>query len=158
MVSAPREDCQQEYLRLGQLCPELFHHRFDSGSDFRRVAAPGVIGTDHKYGELRPDAGDVSVVQPPQDVLRLVAADSQVDGIAFLVVLLPHFLAPAFPSVRDRITDQQQIDVPFLHPFIHRLMPGLPPSVVPRDRFGTGKLLGIFRQRPAAEQAKRKGQ
>ena len=74
------------------------------------------------------------MVEPPEDVLRLVAADAEVDGVAFAVELLPHVLAGAFPAVGDRVADEDQIDVPLSYPGVDRLVPLLPCRVLAANR------------------------
>ena len=84
--------------------------RLDAGGDiFRRVAA-GVVGTDHDHGQLRLDPVDIAVIQPPQHVLRLIAADARVHRLPRTVVFLPHGIV--VPALRDRVAEEDQIDVP----------------------------------------------
>ena len=99
-VGPAGEDRQHQDLRLRQLLAELFHDRLDPGGDFLGIAAADVVRADHEHGQLGLDAVDIAVVQPPQHVLRLVAADPQVDRVAFLVELLPDLFARTLPAMR----------------------------------------------------------
>ena len=77
-------------------------------------------------------------------MLRLVAADPQVDGVAITVILLPHFPAGTFPAVRDRIADHQQIDISFLDSGIEALVTRHPPAVASIRRFDRRVLFGLW--------------
>jgi hypothetical protein len=89
---------------------------------FAGVAA-GVVGANHQHRGLRLDAVDIAMIEPPQHMLRAIAADAEVHGIPLGVKLFPHLLALSFPTLRDRIADQQQVDVAFLHALVEAFVP-----------------------------------
>ena len=115
VIRAAGEDCQQEDFRVGQLLPQLVHDGLHTRGGFLRQAAVGIARSGHHHGQLGRDAINVAMIQPPENVLRAIAADAQVDGVAFAVELLPHRLACSFPALRDRIADEDQVDVALLH-------------------------------------------
>lgn len=102
-----------------------------------------VVRADHEHGQLGRDTLDITVIQPPKDVLGAIAADAQVDGVARSVVFVPNGLSAAFPAVGDGVADQQHIDVPLGNPLVHLRMAIGPPFVVAGDRFDGVVLLGV---------------
>ena len=49
----------------------------------------GVVGAEHEDGDLGLDAVEFAVLDPPDDVLGLVAADAEVGGLVFTVERFP---------------------------------------------------------------------
>ena len=93
---------------------------------------PGVVRADHDHGQLGMQALEVAVIEPPQDVLGLIAADAEIQSMPFLVVFLPNFFAAPFPTMRDRIANEEQLGVRMLlHAFIQRVLPLDPAFICP---------------------------
>ena len=67
-------------------------------------------------------------------MLRLIAADAEIDGVAFFIILAPRLFAASFPAVGDRVADHQQIDIALLDSGVHVFMPFEPPWVLSRNR------------------------
>src|SRR5690606_31269959 len=67
--------------------------------------------TDHDDGSLRRYTVDIAVLQSPENVLRPVTAESQIDCIAMPIVSLPDLNPGGFPALRDGITDKDQVDI-----------------------------------------------
>ena len=59
-----------------------------------------VVRADHQGDEPGVQTLDLAVVQPPEDLFGAVAADAEVGGVAFVVILGPHRLAAASASCR----------------------------------------------------------
>ena len=68
-------------------------------------------------------------------MLGAVAADAEVHGISFCVVLGPHALTAAFPALCDGVADENEIAVALRHAFVEGLMP-LGPTAAARYGFG----------------------
>ena len=60
-----------------------------------------------------------------------VATIANVNGIAFCILLLPDLLSAAFPTVRNRVADHQQIDRLAFRRFQFLCVPLTPPFVAP---------------------------
>ncbi len=117
------KNIEQKNLGLRQLGAEFVDDRRDAVDHLLGgVAAARVVRADHDNGDLGADVLDVAVVEPPQDVLCSIAADAEVHGVALGVILRPNLLASAFPAVRDRVADKDQIDVALSHALVERLM------------------------------------
>ena len=71
-----------------------------------------VVGPDQHHRHLRVQPLDWIILHPPQDVLRLVAADSKIQRIAARKVRLPHRFTLAAPTLRNRVAKKQNIDIP----------------------------------------------
>ena len=61
--------------------------------------AARVVGADHQHHDLGADAVQLPVFDPPQHVLRGVAADAEVGRVILSVELLPDLRRPPQPSV-----------------------------------------------------------
>jgi len=70
-------------------------------------------------------------------MLGAVAADAEVHGISFCVVLGPYALTAAFPALCDGVADEYEIAVALRHAFVERFMP-LGPTAAARYGFGCG--------------------
>ncbi len=131
-IGAARKYGQQQDLHLRQLGPQLLDNRFDSLGRSLRLCSRPIVRADHHYGQLRRDAIEVSVIEPPQDVLRLVAANAQIDRMPLFVVLFPHIFAAAFPALSDRVANKNKLCIPLFYPGVDLLLPLLPPSFIHR--------------------------
>ena len=122
---AARENVEQQNLHLGQLGAELVDNRRHAVDHLLGGAAAvaRVVRADHDHGGLGADVFDVAVVESPQHVLRAVAADAEIHGVALGVMLRPDGFAAAFPSMRDRVANKDQVDVALGHALVERLMP-----------------------------------
>ena len=70
-----------------------------------------VIRADHEDHEFRGNAVQLTPFgDAPDHVFRAVRAVAEVDRVAVSVVLGPNFSAGAFPVVRDRIAEKNEID------------------------------------------------
>ena len=72
----------------------------------QRVA--DVIGTDHEHDGLGLDAFELAVLDAPEHVLDLVAADAEVSGVVF-GVFLEDVLAVASPARGDRVAEEDDL-------------------------------------------------
>ena len=105
------------------------------------VFAAEIVGADHQHGQLGLDAVEFAVLQAPEDVLRLIAADAEVGGFERTVVLFPNLLAAAAPAVGDRVAEEQQVDAALLGDFDEAVVP-LHPARIARGRSGRGIAFG----------------
>ena len=114
------EDVEQQDFRLGQLGTKLFDDRSHAIDHLLGAVAAvaRVVRSDHDDSNLGVDIFNVAVVEPPQDMLCSIATDAKVHGVALDVILLPDRLALAFPAVRDRVADKDQIDVALCHALV----------------------------------------
>ena len=83
-------------------CLDALGHRLDAG--LRREEH--VVVADHEDHDLGLEAGNTTVVEPPEDVLGLLAADPDVDALQGREVPFPRIA----PLDRDRIADEQHVD------------------------------------------------
>ena len=51
----------------------------------------------------------MSALESPEDVLRAVAADAEVQALAPAIIFFPNRLAAAFPTLRDGIADERDV-------------------------------------------------
>jgi hypothetical protein len=106
------------------------------------IVAVGVVGADHQDRQLRRDPVEMAVLQPPENILGAVAAETHVDGIARGIVLVPKLRHP-FPAVGDRVADHEQIDMPLLDALVDRVVADRPPAMkMLRSRGGILRGLG----------------
>ena len=96
--------------------------------------ADHIVGTDHDDGRFGLDAVKVAIVQPPNDMLGAVAADSEIHGVALGIMLGPGVFAAAFPALSDGVADENEITVSLRHAFVEGLMP-LGPTAAARYGF-----------------------
>ena len=117
--TSPREDAEDQDVHLGILLVQFLGNGLDAVRGFSRlVAAPAdVVRADHDDGGLGRFLELGQVVQPPQDVVCPVPAESKIDRLERLEVLLPDSQADflVLEIVRDRVADHQQIDVALAH-------------------------------------------
>jgi hypothetical protein len=67
-------------------------------------------------------------------VLRAVSTNPQVDGVSFSVELGPDPLAATFPALGDRVTDENQVNLPSSDALVETLMT-CHPATLPGYRF-----------------------
>ena len=73
-----------------------------------------VVGPDQHHRHLRMQPLDWIILHPPQDVLRLVAADSKIQRIAARKVRLPHRFTLAAPTLRNRVAEKEDVRIPIV--------------------------------------------
>ena len=78
-----------------------------------------VVGADHDHGDLWRHVVELPVLQTPEDVLGSITTDPEIDSMTGCVTVGPDFLSVSFPSMRDRITDEDQFNVSLGDPLIH---------------------------------------
>ena len=66
------------------------------------------------------------MVESPKDVLGPVPADTEIDSVPVAVVPLPNSRPGTFPTVCNRVADEDQVDVTLLDTLIELLV-ALPP-------------------------------
>ncbi len=103
LIRAARENAMQNDFGVGQSCFQDFQDAANSLGDFAGVLikVPRVVGTDHQYGNFRFDFAQVAMGQPPDHMLGSIATDTQIDGLAVSVVLVPDVFTATFPALRD---------------------------------------------------------
>lgn len=123
----------------GNVCRGLLQHRLHaSGNLVRRVRR--IVRADHEHGDLRPERGDVHVLEPPERMLGRVRPDAEIERATRSVVLGPNVLAALQPALGDRVADEDQVaGVPF-----HRRHLRLAGMIV---RGVTSRVVGIARHR-----------
>lgn len=110
-VCSTRKDSEEEDFGLRHHFAELS----DDGSDAKgrrigvRRAVTDVVRADHDHGDFRLEADDFAVLHSPQHVLGAVAAESKVRGFSVAVVLVPGRASAAFPALRDRVADEDEV-------------------------------------------------
>jgi hypothetical protein len=65
----------------------VFDDLLDAGRDLLAGSAAAVVRADHEHDELGLDAFELAVLDPPQHVLRAVAADAEVGRLVLAEVL-----------------------------------------------------------------------
>ena len=133
----PREDCQQQDLRVRKILAHLEHDRADAFSDFRSGTAASVVRADHQHDRLRLKALPFAVAESPEHPLRRIAGDREIGRPHRAEVLVEHRLVGValHPKVGDRVAVQQQIDVPLLRHLDEPFVPGS----LPLDRLSKGR-------------------
>ena len=86
---------------------------------FRVVVLVGIVRADHDHGHFRFQSVKLAVLETPEDVLRAIPADAQVEALASAVILAPDIFARAFPALRDGIANKG--DVVFAR-IVHRAL------------------------------------
>ena len=72
---------------------------------------PGVVRADHQHDALRLVAVELPVLAAPDQVLRLISRIADVEDAVRLSEFGKRFPALALPVVRDRIAEEDQIDL-----------------------------------------------
>jgi hypothetical protein len=72
----------------------------------RVVCVGDVVDADEKDGGFGFQAIEVAVVQAPEDMLGVVAADAEVEGMAGRVIFRPDLFAIALPALSDGVSDE----------------------------------------------------
>lgn len=71
------------------------------------LAAAGVVGADHDYGDFWVEGfWECAVLESPDDVLGLVSADAEVEGVVLGEVVFPKLSAGSLPCLGDGVTDE----------------------------------------------------
>ncbi len=77
-------------MRLRQTIFQLGDDGVDAGLGFLGgVSVPGVVGADQDDGDLGMKSVDFAMIDPPQNVRSGVAAESEIERLAWFVELLP---------------------------------------------------------------------
>ncbi len=109
---AAGEDAEQQDLGLGRRCRSSSTMALIPCAISSAVAELGVVGADHEHDDLGLDAVELAVLDPPEDVLGPVAADAEIGRVPRPVEPLPDRVV--VPALRDRIAEEEQVDVPLL--------------------------------------------
>ncbi len=99
------EHGEHEHLHAGNLGADHADDLAIGGGDLGGVVRAGVVGTEHEHGDLRGQAVKFPVLNAPDDVLSLVAADSEIRRLPLAVVVLPD-VRRLGPALRDRVADE----------------------------------------------------
>src|ERR1039458_3826790 len=105
------EDAQEQNLGVGQLFAELLDdggHAFQNISG-RVVVIGDVVDADEDDGDFGLEPVHVAVVQAPEHVLGVVAADAQVQRMTRGGILGPERFAIAFPALGDGVADEDDL-------------------------------------------------
>ena len=121
-ILAEGEYAEQQDFSLGQLLAELLDNRSHAFQSLpgRVLIAGDVVDADEDDGNFGFKAVEVAVVEAPEDVLGVIAADAQVEGVAGGVILRPNLFAIAFPALDDGVADEDDLglSLAFLDPFV----------------------------------------
>jgi len=106
-VLPEREDAQEEDFGLGQLLAEFLNHGGHSFQDLpgRVVLVGDVVDANEDDRGFWFQSIEIAVVQAPEDMLGVVTADAEVEGMAGCVILIllknpaPTFCAGGEPLV-----------------------------------------------------------
>ena len=69
----------------------------------------GVVGAEHEHGDLRGQAVELAVLNAPDHVLGLVAADAEIRRLPLAVEVLPDVRRLA-PALGDGVADEDDAD------------------------------------------------
>ncbi len=79
---------------------------------------PDVVGAGEQYDDLRVDAVQLAVLEPPEDVLRAVPAPAEVAGVPAVEGLRPVGqevrIVEGAPAARDGVAEEIDVDAPAL--------------------------------------------
>ena len=100
---------------VGEPGLELVDDGLDPLGDLGLVVAAEVAPSHLEDDHPGLDPVQLAVVEPPEDVLGLVAADPEVRGLAGGVVLRPCRRRPQ-PAGGDRVAEEQEVDLPLPWP------------------------------------------
>lgn len=121
----PREDVQDDDLRLGMDLADRPHDRLDAAGCSQGAV---VVRADHHGEELRLVAVELAVLHAPEAVLGRIAAVAEVeDGIAVRQER-PRLLAAAavaLPPVRDGVADHDDVEPAVRHALLVDLDDGI---------------------------------
>ena len=120
---AARKDRRQDYRRLRLLRADCLQYLADAENRVARRLlfdreVSGVVRADHEEDALRLVAVELAaLVEAPEDVLRAVGGDAEVEHlhVAFGEVLPELRLAVRFPEVRDRVADEYDLRAAVRH-------------------------------------------
>ena len=118
---AAREDRRQHHLGLRLLGADFLQNLADAEDGVGRrlvrevLEVPRIVRADHEEHALRLVAIQFAVVEPPQHVLRAVAARSEVKHlpVALGEIFLLLFPAPALPEVGYGVADEYHLRAAF---------------------------------------------
>ena len=107
-----RKNCQQENFHLGFSLLQFSEDVFDPCGRLLRwiLTVSGVIGANHDDGQLWRNGIYFAVLESPDNMFGAVSTIANVKGISFCIIFLPNLLSAAFPTVRNRVADHEQID------------------------------------------------
>ena len=91
---------------------------------FCRIA---VVGANHQHHQLRLNPFQFTVTQAPDDVLRAIAADTEIGGFQRRKIFIPDGFTFSTPAIRDRVTSKEQVHVTS---FGDREEPVMPPTIL----------------------------
>ena len=79
----------------------------DSGDDGGDAMGDGVVGVvdvvgaNEKHDDMRLVEIELAVVEPPENVLRPIAADAEIDGRVFGKMFVPYIWGEIEPEIGD---------------------------------------------------------
>ena len=117
-----RQDLRQDDVRLGELVSDVGHtHLYPFGGSFdaRLRREEHVVVADHHNNQARFEAFDAAVIEPPQYVLRFIAADADIDRLIISKMLLPcviegPLIERTAPLLGDAVADEKDVDGPLV--------------------------------------------
>src|SRR5208282_3698979 len=95
---------------VGDFRADVANDHFNGLRNVVRGVAVAVVGANHQHDDLGMDAVQLTVFDAPEDVLRAVATDAEVGGVARRVVFVPNRPAFAAPVVSDGIALEQNVN------------------------------------------------
>lgn len=112
---------QHDDPRARQGCAQAIHdfENAQCGLGGRIADALGVIRADGEHNEFRRmkrQCRERAVIKPPEQMLRRFAADAEVRHIAIAKPALPRLRMSRFPSLHERITEQDEIGLSVRQP------------------------------------------
>ncbi len=104
------EDGEQKDLGLGAVFMELGDDGLDAFSRFLGLlhVVTCIVSTDHDDRCLGFKLGEFAVVETPKDVLCFIAREADVEWLALGVVFLPDGFAVVFPTVGNRVANEEE--------------------------------------------------
>ncbi len=110
---AARKDAEQDDFCVRLADANLLH---DGGYAFENfslgvVLSVGIVGSDHDDGDFGFDAVKLPLFESPENILRLITVDGEVDDLALAVKFLPYIPARVFPPLSDGVSDEFNVVV-----------------------------------------------
>ncbi len=95
----------------GQLFAQLLDDRSHAFQNLPRsvVLVGDIIHADEDDRDFGLKAVEVAVVEAPENVLGVVAADAEVEGVAGSVILAPDLLPVAFPALGNGVANEDDL-------------------------------------------------
>src|SRR5688572_25512860 len=146
-IFTARENGEQENFRGGKFGAQFLDDGADAVSDLFGgvVFAVGIVRSDHQDGGFGAEAFEIPVIQAPEDMLGAVATDAEVDRVVFGETFRPNFFAVIFPTVRDRIANENELSffADFFDALVERGLALFPAIVRARNWIDGGMAGGV---------------